>query len=309
MSNFASTVRKYTDEISEQTKGVFSSVLCSLLFALIPAYVQLQPTLTASPVEGGEAHWLAVQRIIWSSMLFFVLLSVTNRVHLFRQALSQWRMWPKYSLSALLVAPQYWLFVWAPSNGQTLSLALGYFTMPIVMVLVGRYFYKETLSPYQKLACYFALSGTLYAYALSDGISWIVLCVALGYPVYFIHRKTMSLSTDIGLAMDHLFLMPLAMIGLFYLYPADYFFTLPKSTYLYYIGLGIVAVTPMLLYLYAYSKLKVSVFGLLGYVEPMFIFIVGLMIGDTISSQEVPTYLFIILSLIALLLDSLKRLR
>lgn len=309
MSNFVTTVRQYTQEMSGPTKGVIASLLCSLLFAFIPAYVQFQPPISPSLIVGGESHWLAVQRVLWSTMLFLLLLLTTNRIYLLRQALCTWRLWPKYCLSALLVAPQYWLFVWAPANGETLSLALGYFTMPIVMVLIGRLVYHEVLSPFRKFACYLALAGTLYAYVLSDGISWVVLVVALGYPIYFIHRKTIPLATDVGLTIDHLFLMPLALIGLFYLYPTDYFFTLPVYDYVYYIGLGIVSVTPMLLYLYAYSKLTVSVFGLLGYVEPTFIFLVGLLIGDTIELQELPTYLFIVLALLALIIDGLRKFR
>ncbi|UUM32658.1 EamA family transporter RarD [Vibrio japonicus] len=309
MHNFSASVKKYTDAMSGQTKGVIASILCSLLFALIPAYVQLQPSLAPGNVSGAGSHWLAVQRILWSTVLFVILLVVSKRLHLLRLALSHWKKWPRYALSALLVAPQYWLFVWAPANGETLSLALGYFTMPIIMVLVGRFVYRETLSFFQKWACYFAVAGTLYACVLADGISWVVLVVALGYPVYFMHRKTIPLATDVGLTVDHLFIFPFALLAMFFLYPTDYFFSLPAGDYAYYIGFGLLAVTPTLLYLYAYSKLTVSMFGLLGYVEPTLIFLVGLLIGDTISSQEIPTYLFIICALLALVLDGIKRFR
>ncbi len=293
----------------EQNKGIIASILCSLLFALIPAYVQLQPAMEPSLIGGGDSHWLAVQRVFWSTLLFFVLLLVTKRMPLLLTALIDWKMWPRYCLSALLVAPQYWLFVWAPANDETLNLALGYFTLPIVMVLIGRFVYKESLSRLQKTACLFALLGTLWAYALSSGVSWVVLVVALGYPLYFINRKAIPLAADVGLAVDHIILLPFAIGAMFFLYPADYFLHLPISTYIYYIGLAVVAVSPMLLYLYAYSKLTVSLFGLLGYVEPSFIFIVGLLIGDTIAPREMPTYLFIILALAALVFDGYKRMK
>lgn len=309
MSQFLAMFNQYNYLKSDRAKGVMASILCSLMFALIPAYVQLQPHMPQSLIAGGESHWLAVQRVIWSTLLFVVLLLVTKRMHLLRKALSDWKMWPKYCLSALLVAPQYWLFVWAPANGETLNLALGYFTMPIVLVLIGRFFYRESLSHLQKVACYFASAGTLYAYVLTSGISWVVLVVALGYPLYFMHRKNIPLATDVGLAVDHIILMPFAFIAMFYLYPAEYFLQLSVSTYIYYIVLAVVAITPMQLYLYAYSKLTVSLFGLLGYVEPTFIFIVGLLIGDSIATNEMPTYLFIILALILLVLDGYKRYR
>ena len=295
--------------MSDQSKGVAASILCSMLFACIPAYVQIQPDMGPSLISGGESHWLATQRIIWSTMLFFILLFFTKRLALLWDALKQWRKWPKYLTSALLVAPQYWLFVWAPANGETLNLALGYFTMPIVMVLIGCFYYKDSLTKLQKVACYFALAGTIYTYVLASGLSWVVLVVALGYPVYFMFRKTNPMPTDIGLAVDHIMMLPWVVLAMFYLYPADHFMNLPATSYLYYFGLAVVSVTPMLLYLFAYSKLPVSLFGLMGYVEPTFIFIVGLLIGDSIALHEVPTYLLISFALIALVLDGYKRMK
>lgn len=295
--------------MSDQSKGVAASILCSMLFACIPAYVQIQPDMGPSLISGGESHWLATQRIIWSTMLFFILLFFTKRLPLLWDALKQWRKWPKYLTSAVLVAPQYWIFVWAPANGETLNLALGYFTMPIVMVLIGCFYYKDSLTKLQKVACYFALAGTIYTYVLASGLSWVVLVVALGYPVYFMFRKTNPMPTDIGLAVDHIMMLPLAIFGMFYLYPADHFMNLPAASYLYYLGLAVVSVTPMLLYLFAYSKLPVSLFGLMGYVEPTFIFIVGLLIGDNIALHEVPTYLLISFALIALVMDGYKRMK
>ena len=295
--------------MSDQSKGVAASILCSMLFACIPAYVQIQPDIGPSLISGGESHWLATQRIIWSTMLFFILLFFTKRLPLLWDALKQWRKWPKYLTSAVLVAPQYWIFVWAPANGETLNLALGYFTMPIVMVLIGCFYYKDSLTKLQKVACYFALAGTIYTYVLASGLSWVVLVVALGYPVYFMFRKTNPMPTDIGLAVDHIMMLPLAIFGMFYLYPVDHFMNLPTTSYLYYLGLAVVSVTPMLLYLFAYSKLPVSLFGLMGYVEPTFIFIVGLLIGDNIALHEVPTYLLISFALIALVMDGYKRMK
>jgi len=44
------------------------------------------------------------------------------------------------------------IFCWAPVNGQSRSLALGYFLLPLVMVITGRALYGETISGWQKIA-------------------------------------------------------------------------------------------------------------------------------------------------------------
>ncbi|GAK87252.1 chloramphenicol-sensitive protein RarD [Vibrio ponticus] len=168
---------KYNHLMSEQSKGVSASILCSLLFALIPAYVQLQPDMAPSLIAGGDSHWLAVQRIFWSTLLFGALLLLTKRLPLLIEALKARKQWGRYLLSAILVAPQYWLFVWAPANGETLNLALGYFTLPIVMVLVGRFVYQESLTRLQKVACLFALLGTIWLthfHPVSLGWFWLL---------------------------------------------------------------------------------------------------------------------------------------
>lgn len=53
---------------------------------------------------------------------------------------------------AALPGLQIIIFCWAPVNGQSRSLTLGYFLLPLVMVITGRALYGETISGWQKIA-------------------------------------------------------------------------------------------------------------------------------------------------------------
>jgi chloramphenicol-sensitive protein RarD len=44
-------------------------------------------------------------------------------------------------VSSALLGVQLWLFMWAPLNGRSLDVSVGYFLLPLTMVLTGRLVY------------------------------------------------------------------------------------------------------------------------------------------------------------------------
>ncbi len=274
------------------------------MFAFLPWYTHQYP------LNDSSGNWLAAQRILWSSLLMLLGMVACKQFPLVLQQLRAWRAWPRLCLAALLVGLQLWLFIWAPVNGYTLSVALGYFALPLVLVLLGRFVYQERLSRLQWLAVALAALGVSYAYILADGLSWVVLLIALGYPLYFMLRRKYPLPSQVSFTLDNLLLLPIALA---YLYFNDSGVTadaLSDSWYslapnLYYVGLGFAGTVPMLLFLFASNYLPMSLFGLLVYLEPMLVFVVGWLLGERLAEGQWPTYLFIVLALVVLAVDGL----
>ncbi len=283
--------------------GVFAHVLSSFFFALIPLYIQLFPQTTNSNLSIEQGDWLVMQRVIWSLFVTIIFLHLTRRLKPLLVMIVNIRKWPIYICSAILIAPQYWVFIWAPLNGETLSVALGYFSMPLVMVAISYFIYKEKLSKLRILSITLAFLGVLYAYFLSAGISWVVFVIAIGYPIYFIFRKHNKVDADLGFALDNLFLLPCIILFIPSFYSDPEIFNFSLTNIFFYLGLGGIASLPMLLYLYAYSKLTISLFGLLGYVEPTLLFIVAVVLGEKILDADLPIYTCIFLAILILVLD------
>lgn len=286
--------------------GVFAHVLSSFFFALIPLYIQLFPQTTNSNLSIAQGDWLVMQRVIWSLFVTIIFLHLTRRLKPLLVMIVNIRKWPIYICSAILIAPQYWVFIWAPLNGETLSVALGYFSMPLVMVAISYFIYKEKLSKLRILSITVAFLGVLYAYFLSDGISWVVFVIAIGYPVYFIFRRHNPVQADLGFALDNLFLLPFIFFLIAPYYSDPEIFNFSFINWFFYLGLGGIATLPMLLYLYAYSKLTISLFGLLGYVEPTLLFIVAVVLGENIVEADFPVYICIFIAVLLLVFDGLK---
>lgn len=293
--------------ISEHKKGLFASVLASCLFALLPIYVQFQPTWSETGEIAEAGLWLAGQRIIWSVAIMILGLTFIGRISALWGQLKQWRLWPRFLVSACLIAPQFWLFVWAPLQGETLSVALGYFTLPLTLVSVGYFFYGEQLSRIQVLACIIAACGVIYAYLIADGISWIVFVVALGYPLYFMYRRRYPIASELVFTLDNIFLLPIAFLTMFYFQPFSNWSQIENWSWAYYLGLAIIGTLPTLLFLYASQKLPLSLFGLLSYLEPVLVFSVGLLLGERIELIQWPIYGVIMFALVLIVIDSYKR--
>ncbi|WP_413698499.1 EamA family transporter [Psychromonas sp. KJ10-10] len=198
---------------------------------------------------------------------------------------------------------------WAPVNGETLSVALGYFALPLVLVAIGKLIYGEKLTRMQVIACVIASVAVIYAYIIADGLSWVVFVIALGYPLYFIYRRRYPMESDIVFCLDNLFLLPIAIPALLYLYPLSNWPDIEVLYWLYYIGLALAGTLPMLLFLYASQNLPISIFGLLSYLEPVLVFIVALLIGEQVSIIEIPIYATIMVALVFIGIDTFKRVK
>ena len=106
-------------------RGVAMSLFASLLFAIIQVFAQ---------------------RLLWSLPVLVVLVIITGHWVRFLICLRRIKRRPLLLLAviatALIMGSQWMLFVWAPLSGHMLDLTLGYFLMPLVLVLTGRIFYK-----------------------------------------------------------------------------------------------------------------------------------------------------------------------
>ncbi|RMW07738.1 hypothetical protein ALP03_200011 [Pseudomonas amygdali pv. tabaci] len=134
------------------------------------------------------------------------------------------------------------------------------------------------------------------------GISWATFLVALGFPLYFVLRKRLDTAHLGGLWFDILLTFPMA----FYFATShgsisELFIHSPKL-YLLLPLLAIISAAAFMSYTVASKLLPFSLFGLLGYVEPVLMVAVALMLGERISDQQWLTYLpiWIAVALLAL---------
>ena len=282
--------------------GLGYSLLASLLFGLTPWYIQW-----LTPLSGMSLFW---NRIIFSSLIAVLFLLYKRQWAEFRKLISKRSNWLYLIAGTCIVATQWWLFVWAPINGLTKELSLGYFLLPLTMLLTGRFVYQEDIRFWQKLAIAAAVIGISHEIWVFGQLSWVPLLIAGTYPLYFMIRKKIVSSTLSCFLFENLLILPGAIL---FLYLDNSFIpTVTSTSGMSWLlpGLGLLSTCAMLVYVSASKLLPVSVFGLLGYVEPALIFAVAILVlGEPISTEQWLTYGFIGLASIMIGIDSIKMLR
>jgi len=273
-----------------------------MLFAVMYYYTSL-----LSPLSGVEIFGWRMLLTAPCMTVFMVVSGEWKRVvEILRRLAAKPKLLIALIGSAVLLGLQLWLFMWAPLNGYSLDVSLGYFLLPLSMVLTGRIVYGERLSYLQKIAVFFASLGVLNELYQVGGFSWATLLVVIGYPIYFILRKRLATDNLGGLWLDMALMLPVAFwfvqggeqgFGVFDQHP---WLSLLIPL------LGVISASALVVYIIASRLLPFSLFGLLSYVEPVLLLGVALLLGESIKAGEWLTYIPIWLAVAALVFEGFK---
>ncbi|WP_323119048.1 EamA family transporter RarD [Burkholderia alba] len=265
-------------------RGIALSVSASALFALMSAYAKLLAPLTGLDIFA----W----RVVWTVPCALALVALRGGwpelAALGRRACADRRLALALTVSAALLGVQLWLFLWAPLHGRMLDVSLGYFLLPLTMVLVGRFHYREHLSGLQWLAVACAAAGVAHEVWATRAFAWPTLVVALGYPPYFMLRRRIHADSLAVFAIEMLLLLPVAAATL--AASATPIAARP-ALWLLLPGLGLLSTLALASYLKASRLLPMTLFGILGYVEPVLLVLVAvLFLGEALSPGQLATY-------------------
>ncbi|VWC76613.1 chemotaxis protein [Burkholderia lata] len=273
--------------------GVGFSLAASALFALMYYYANLLTPLGSLSVYG------------WRMLLTFPLLTLfllvsgqgPNIRELCVRAVARPLLWLLLPVSSFLFGIQLWLFMWAPINGHALDVSLGYFLLPLVLVLVGRLLFGEPLSHWQKAASLLAAIGVGHELMGASQAAWPVFMVALGFPAYYVLRRYLNTDSLAGLWLDVALSLPVAVYFVLHAMPGagsvEAAFHQARAFGGQILGLGVISASGMLCMIVASQSLPMAMFGLLSYVEPLLLVVVSILIGEHIDAGRMPTYLAI----------------
>ena len=286
--------------------GVSLAVLSNLLFGVLYAYGSF-----LAPLSGTQVFiWRMLA--MWAALIGYLVISGRLTSHIDKlKSLGSVKQWAWLLLPTPIFLSQFWLFMWAPVNGQGVQTAMGYFLFPLMMVVFGCVLFGEKLSRLQWLAVGFAALGVGSEIVRTQSVSWATLWVCGTYPLYYILRRLQGIGAVTGLLVDLTIFAPFALAYLFFIAPSSLSLVSGSGFFIAMLaGLGVLSVLAMKTNVDASQMLPVNVYGMMSYLEPALLFILAVtVLGNPFESAMIYSYGLIWLGIVFLIAHGVLQLR
>jgi chloramphenicol-sensitive protein RarD len=283
-------------------KGVAYGVAAYGMWGLIPIYFK---ALAGVPALEVLAH-----RIVWSVVLLVPLVLLRGQWPELRRVISSKTTLATLILTTVLIAVNWYLFIWAVDHDRVLEASLGYFINPLINVMLGMVFLGEKLSRPAAVAVVLAGLGVSVQVVMVGELPWIALALACSFGLYGLLRKTAAVGAVVGLAVETSFLM----------LPAAGYLVWARRTGGLYLGsgdlsvdillvlAGVVTAAPLLCFTSAARLLPLTTLGFLQYLAPSGQFLLAVLAyGEVLNSGRIITFVCIWIALAIFTGDQIRR--
>jgi chloramphenicol-sensitive protein RarD len=248
--------------LASARSGFWATVGAFLIWGVFPIYWKW---LAQVPALQIMAH-----RLAWCFVLVAGYLALRRGAAWWRPLAAQPRLVRLLATSAVLIALNWWLYIWAVNNGHIVDTSLGYFINPLVNVLLGVVVLKERLNPRQWLAVLIAAGGVAYLTVQTGALPWIALALAFSFACYGLIRKIAVVEAIPALGLESSILFVPAVLYLVWAQfaGAGSFGQLDLVTDVLLVSSGLITAVPLVLFAYGAQRIPYSLVGILQYIAP-----------------------------------------
>ena len=286
------------EALDETKKGLLFALGAYGIWGIAPIYFVWVGF--AGPFE------ILANRIVWAIPLLLVLLGVT------KQWAGVWTL-TKSQLAILVVTAIAlsinWLtFISAIQAEKIAEASLGYYINPLVNVILGWLFLQERMRPLQWLAIGLAAFGVGTELVVQASVPWLGLTLAMSFGVYGLLRKKVNLPAVVGLFVETMLVLPIALGYLILLY-------LDQGTRTIFDGAslalgGVITVIPLVFFAAAATRLSLTTLGFVQYLAPTITLLLAIFLYDeTVPAIRWFTFSMIWLAVVIFSLENLYQYR
>jgi len=249
---------------------------------------------------------LVVHRSIWTAFILFLSIIFYSRWDFFFEILNNKKKLFILFISGLLIFINWFTWIYAVVTNRLVDASFGYYIFPILSVLFGFIFFKEKLNKKRIISIFLVLISIIYLLFNFKSIPWIGLTVAITWSTYNLLRKKINVQTDIGLFIETIFFVPVALI-LFYFISQKGLndFSLSNPNIMFWLFLaGPVTVIPLYLYLRGVELSGLGPSGMVFFIAPTGQFLLGIFyFNEIFNIHKLIGFIFIWIAVIIYLKD------
>jgi chloramphenicol-sensitive protein RarD len=224
---------------------------------------------------------------VWSFVFLSMILTLTRGWRGLKRFVSSAKTLAWLAGASVAVATNWTIYVYSVSTDQVVEASLGYFINPLVSVCLGVLLLKERLRRTQWLAVSIAAAGVITIAVAYGAPPWIGLGLAFSFGMYGLLKKVIGAGAIESLTTETAILLPVAITVLAVAETSG-------SAVFAQDGLGIsvllmllgpITAVPLLAFGGAATRVPLSVLGLVQYLTPTAIFILGV----TFFDEKIPS--------------------
>ena len=250
---------------------------------------------------------LVVHRCLWTTLTLILTTFFFSKWDIFFKIIKSKQNLIYLFISGLLIFINWGVWIYAIATNRIIDASFGYFIMPILSVLLGYIFFKEKLNNKRIFSITLVILSILYLIFVSlKSLPWVGILVALSWGFYNLVRKKINVDTDIGLLIESLFILPIAIVA-FYLIAVNGYndFSLSNPPMMLILLLaGPMTVIPLFLYVRGVELCGLGPTGMIFYITPTLQFLLGFFYYDEVFSfNKLVSFILIWIAVIIYLRD------
>ena len=281
--------------------GILFAIAAYTMWGIAPLYFKL--------IGQVPAMEILMHRIVWSVLVLVVLVGITGKFDKVKQAVFNPKVMQVLLISGVLLAANWFIFIWAINNNHLLDASLGYYINPLLNIFLGRLFLGERLRRLQKVAVGLALFGVVYFIVSYGQLPWVALALAGTFGVYGLLRKQVAVDSLPGLLVESSLLLPPAIVyWVWFAGEWSNMLTNDSSLNVTLICAGIVTTAPLLCFTAAAKRIMFSTLGFFQYIGPSIMFVLAAVVYDEpLDGNKIVMFGFVWLALGLFSYDSLRQ--
>ena len=277
--------------------GVAYGVSAYVIWGSLPIYWRW--------LDRASAYEIMANRGIWSLVVCLFFLAFQKQLRSTFKLIKNVRTFFILLTSSFLLTLNWGIYIWAVSVDRVVEASLGYYMTPLVVVCFGVLVLKEKLRFAQKLSLSFAGVGVSILTIAFGQLPLVAFGLALSWGTYSLIKKRLDAGSLETLSIEMIFALIPSATYMFYLmskneaqYGSELWFSLILMTS------GLVTVIPLLMFNSAATSLPLTITGLLGYINPTIMFLVGFIVfHEPLTFSKIFGFIFIWTALILLGID------
>lgn len=274
--------------------GIAYGVGAYVIWGLLPIYWRW--------LERASSFEILGHRAIWSLVVCLLFLAFQKQLKSTFKLVKDLRTFSLLALTSLLLSANWGIYIWAVSVDRVVEAALGYYITPLVAVSFGVFALKEKLHKLQLISVLLATIGVLILTFTYGRLPLIAIGLAVSWGSYSLIKKQLNAGALETLSIETIIAFIPSFFYVSYLlnnneaeFGQDWGFSIALAS------AGLVTVIPLLLFNAATTRLPLTITGLLQYITPSIMFLIGIVVfHEPLQLTKLIGFIFIWIALVIL---------